>query len=320
MITQFYIEDNSPNITATIRFSDGTFEFLQLTNTGTNTYQSDVPQTIYDKLNNHNIRYDIITSPTFALTGETTPPINIDYNNIGLFRKSTTDIKGDETIVEYYKNYDEATQTYSNIVVKETKTYYRNQYSLVYRIDTTIDYYYNDFQTIGYIETKRQQFNSIEGYNINRKSRENLWTKAGMYLYSELLSVKYNIIAVDTINKTFSISGNHTAEITADKSGIVENSSGNNGLYYVVSSSYDATNDKTIIVVSENILSSVADGTITFGEANAKEFLAGVNDKISLYTNGNIKPLIDAINNSTRVYMTTTIKNTLISILNISYI
>lgn len=70
----------------------------------------------------------------------------------------------------------------------------------------------------------------------------------------------YDIVGVDTSAKTFSVAGDQTAKFVQGKKLRVRLSTGNNGLYTIVSSSYDNTN--TIIVVSEAIPDGTADGKI----------------------------------------------------------
>lgn len=90
------------------------------------------------------------------------------------------------------------------------------------------------------------------------------YTIGGMRFYfaEDVTSVTdYAITAVSTVNKTFTIDGDHTAIFAAGAKFSVSGSTGNDGSYYVVSSELD-TGD-TVITVEETIDDTTADGDIT---------------------------------------------------------
>jgi len=70
----------------------------------------------------------------------------------------------------------------------------------------------------------------------------------------------YAITGVNTGTKTFTIAGNHTSELAAGTRLAVDGSTGNDGMFTVVSSTYDT--DHTDIVVSETISDATVDGTL----------------------------------------------------------
>ena len=76
---------------------------------------------------------------------------------------------------------------------------------------------------------------------------------------------KYSVTAVDTGTKTFTVSGRCDSSTSLNHTGLirVDGSTGNDGQYTVVSSTYDSSADTTAIVVSETVSSSTADGDVT---------------------------------------------------------
>jgi len=71
----------------------------------------------------------------------------------------------------------------------------------------------------------------------------------------------FNIVAVSMINDTFSIAGDYTDIFIEGKSLTVENSTANDGTYYISSSTYTAPN--TVISCSTAVPDATADGTLT---------------------------------------------------------
>ena len=72
----------------------------------------------------------------------------------------------------------------------------------------------------------------------------------------------YGISEVSTILNSFTLLEDRTTELTAGEEIIVENSTGNNGVYTIVSSIYYPTENETVLIVSETISDSTADGNI----------------------------------------------------------
>jgi hypothetical protein len=89
-------------------------------------------------------------------------------------------------------------------------------------------------------------------------------TPASGARYIVALAGEYAITVVDTVSKTFTVAGDHTTDfVTLDKIK-VSGSTGNDGQYTVVSSTYDVNH--TDIVVSEVVSSAVANGTVQFAD------------------------------------------------------
>lgn len=76
---------------------------------------------------------------------------------------------------------------------------------------------------------------------------------------------KYDVTAVNTGTKTFTVNGrcDSTTSLDHTDSVIIDGSTGNDGTYTVVSATYDEGTDTTAIVVSDTVSDSTADGVIS---------------------------------------------------------
>lgn len=88
-------------------------------------------------------------------------------------------------------------------------------------------------------------------------------TTTGMVTFT---TTARGVIAVNQASKWFAVAGNVVSEYSAGQSISITGSTGNNGVYTVVSATYTT---QTQITVSQSIPSSVADGTLTVGQPNA---------------------------------------------------
>ena len=79
----------------------------------------------------------------------------------------------------------------------------------------------------------------------------------------------YRITGVDDTAKTFTVAEDRTADFTAARLFFVENSTANDEMYTVVSSSYDSDDEETTIVVSEALVDDTVDGNLRFHEGVA---------------------------------------------------
>jgi hypothetical protein len=75
------------------------------------------------------------------------------------------------------------------------------------------------------------------------------------------IDTSWNVTAVSTGSKTFTIAGDQTAVLTSGVEIQITGSTGNDGYYTVVSSATSSGN--TVVTVSETIPSSTADGSLT---------------------------------------------------------
>jgi hypothetical protein len=105
-------------------------------------------------------KYTDITPEFYMIT-----PVDVNYNILGLHKKRTV-IKGELKTVEYYGEYDETTNTYSDIVLKETRDYHRDENNLIIKRVLTIEWYYLDDTKSPYTK------NTIKYYSIDEKIKE----------------------------------------------------------------------------------------------------------------------------------------------------
>lgn len=100
-----------------------------------------------------------------------------------------------------------------------------------------------------------------------------------------ITSTRYTITAVNTGAKTFTVTGDHQAVFTADKVFAVRNSTGNNGVYSVVSTALSGSD--TVITVLQTPPDATADGI-----AQVSDYRIGVyyNTTISAFTFNDYTP------------------------------
>ncbi len=97
-------------------------------------------------------------------------------------------------------------------------------------------------------------------------SGQNVALEAALRMFRANL---YGIVGVSSVGKSFRVSKNRTSEFPADTKFQVENSTQNDELYTVESSSYDSPNDETVIIVKETIAGNTIDGNICRPEVGA---------------------------------------------------
>jgi hypothetical protein len=108
---------------------------------------------------------------------------NINYNIQGYHKERVFDNKGDVFTLSYYQNYDPVGEVFSNLKVRETRTYTRdNTNGLLTERAILIEWYIGG----NVIATKNltKYYTSEEGYAMNQRARKNLTNKASMYLVS----------------------------------------------------------------------------------------------------------------------------------------
>lgn len=81
-------------------------------------------------------------------------------------------------------------------------------------------------------------------------------------VYDRTTNASYAVSGVSTGSTTFTVAGNQTSVFTAGSQFAVVGSTGNDGTYTVVSSTFGAS---TVITVAETISNATADGTIYVG-------------------------------------------------------
>lgn len=134
-----------------------------------------------------------ISTPVYKLTGILNDPRNLDYDIYGLHKKKTI-VRGELVLIEYYKNYNGI--IYSDLVVKEERTYTRNEYGLVLYRDQISSWYLTD-GTIGcvkpYLKDEndeiiplRKYYNPQEQMEEAEQRRSNLLADAKLYTASQV--------------------------------------------------------------------------------------------------------------------------------------
>lgn len=252
----------------------------------------------------------------WATDSETLNPF-ITIKNYELHEKPAFDAKGDPTLLEYYKNYDNGTKVFSNLAVAIIKVFTRDTSGLVTSVDKTVNFYLKD-GSIGITQNKIYYYDAEEGYKFNQKARKNLINKSILYLFNDIMTNElYPITGVNQGTKTFTVTGDITDRLV-NKMKIRPSGSTGNDIEFKVDT-VTLNGSDTDIVVEEAIPDATADGYMLIGEALVKEFRGTVGDELSQYKDSVIEPLLSAIQASTKVYMTPTRKATLDAILNITY-
>jgi hypothetical protein len=107
---------------------------------------------------------------------------NIDYNLQGYHKDLTIDAKGDLVQVLYYRTYDPVAKTFSDLKVKETRTYIRRASTLLEQRSMLIEWLVSD--DVKASKQTEKYYNPELGYKANKRSRQNLIDRASMYLLS----------------------------------------------------------------------------------------------------------------------------------------
>lgn len=121
----------------------------------------------------------------------------IDYDLKG-YHKKRTFIFGELKVVEYYKNYDLFTNTYSELVVKEERKYIRDTNTgLCYARQMNIYWYLNNDQVGNSIINRMKYFSFAESMQELKDRRTNLFSDAEslmLYFLSQNFSASETMI------------------------------------------------------------------------------------------------------------------------------
>lgn len=124
--------------------------------------------------------------------------LNIDYRVLGLHKEEVFDDKGDIVELNLYRNYNDSTDIYSEIAVKETRVYTRDAVTGILKKRVTDIKWYD---TEGEVILEKQQitkyYTSKKGFRANKKARKNLLEKASVYLYGALIAADSNTAEVN---------------------------------------------------------------------------------------------------------------------------
>ena len=113
----------------------------------------------------------------FKLNNSFSSPEIIDYDILGLHKKRVI-VKGELKTIEYYQKYDGT--TYSDLIVKETRTYTRDSIGLVAQRTLTSEWYLKD-ETVGLLTTNIKYYAPNEAIEEGITRRNNIIADAKIY-------------------------------------------------------------------------------------------------------------------------------------------
>lgn len=136
------------------------------------------------------------TNAQFKINNSIENPSGIDYDILG-FHKKRTIIKGELRQVEYYKNYTQSSNTYSDLVVSEFRDYIRNEIGIVQYRNQTSNWILSDNNTgltMGFVKYYTQEEGIQEG--IDRRGNMIAFAKTALLdglkeIYGEPLNQTY---------------------------------------------------------------------------------------------------------------------------------
>lgn len=108
----------------------------------------------------------------FKINDSISDPSKIDYDILG-YNKKRTFIKGELREIGYYKNYDYSANTYSDLVVLETRSYTRNEIGIATSRYLTSTWYLND-GTTGLTTSYLKYYTQEEGIQEGIDRRGNM--------------------------------------------------------------------------------------------------------------------------------------------------
>ena len=118
----------------------------------------------------------------FRLHNSYESPQRLDYDIQG-FHKKRTIITGELRTVEYYLDFDGT--TYSDLVVRESRTYHRNEIGLVQYRTLFIEWFLND-GTLGTTITGTKFYSPVESIDEGIERRKNIIADAKLYCLSTI--------------------------------------------------------------------------------------------------------------------------------------
>jgi hypothetical protein len=108
---------------------------------------------------------------------------NQDYRIKGYHKEKVYDNKGDVTQVNFYKNYNPVTESYTELKVRESRTVDRDVTTGVpNKVTVDIEWFKSDGVTKSAEKRLEKYINGFDGQQMNQEARLNLTTKAQGYL------------------------------------------------------------------------------------------------------------------------------------------
>jgi hypothetical protein len=128
--------------------------------------------------------YDYLSEPVNNLKFKigVNDPLIVDYDILG-FHKKRTIVKGELTSIEYYRNFDGV--SYSDLLIRESRTYTRNEIGIIIYRDVLIEWYLTD-NSVGATKSWRKYYSPEEAINEGISRRKNMLALAKTVLLREL--------------------------------------------------------------------------------------------------------------------------------------
>jgi len=123
----------------------------------------------------------------FKVNQSTDNPSMINYDILGLNKKRTI-IKGELRLVEYYKNYISSANTYSDLVIVETRDYVRNEIGIAKSRHLSTNWILNN-DTTGLTINSTKYYTAEEGIQEGLDRRGNMISFAKTSLLSGLKDI-----------------------------------------------------------------------------------------------------------------------------------
>lgn len=123
----------------------------------------------------------------FKLNKAYESPENIDFDKLK-FYKNYIVVKGELKYVEYYREYDNINNIYSDLVVKIFNTYNRDVIGVILNRESVIEFYLED-GTVGVTKPWTKYYPADQAINEGIQRRKNLISQAKVVLLRELKSL-----------------------------------------------------------------------------------------------------------------------------------
>lgn len=127
-----------------------------------------------------------VVNVNFKINNSQESPVNIDYNIFG-FHKKRTIVKGELIKVEYYRNFDEISNAYSDLILTESRQYYRDFIGLVKKRKLSICWNLIDEST-GMTNSYIKYYSPEESIDEGIERRNNIISEAKVCMLSMMMT------------------------------------------------------------------------------------------------------------------------------------
>ena len=130
-----------------------------------------------------------IFNKPFRATGKIDDISMVPISIHELHKKEYFDANGDLYLIEYYTDYEQATDTFTNLAINEERTYSRDTNTgLLVTRTTDITWYDIDGAEAATKIGLLKYYSAKKGFVSNKRARQNIIDQASMYLFSQLLA------------------------------------------------------------------------------------------------------------------------------------